>query len=60
LQYFFNDVVVKPYNFLGLFELDDPEQATALFVVISTAGSLLSSVVSGILSDRGGNEQLCR
>jgi hypothetical protein len=47
-------VVAKPYSLLGLFELDEPEQATSLFVIVSTVGSLLSSVVSGILSDRSG------
>jgi predicted MFS family arabinose efflux permease len=46
--------VAKPYNLFGLFELDQPEQATSLFVIVSTVGSLLSSVVSGILSDRSG------
>ncbi|ELR14318.1 transporter, major facilitator subfamily protein [Acanthamoeba castellanii str. Neff] len=47
-------VMMSPYNLFGLFELDQPEQATSLFVIVSTVGSLLSSVVSGILSDRSG------
>jgi MFS family permease len=51
------DVVERPYNFFGLFELHDPEEATGLFITLAMFGALFSALIGGLISDKVGHKQ---
>lgn len=56
--FFLEDMVGAPYSFFGLFEFKDHGVAMALFMFNSLMGSVASSLLSGVLSDRFGRKAI--
>jgi MFS family permease len=58
IYFFLHDLVGAPFDFFGLFTIDTVGPAMSLFMLNFLVGSVLSSLASGILSDKYGRKQL--
>lgn len=57
LQYYLTDMIGGPFEFLAV-KFDRPEQAAAFFIIPFFGGTMLSSIVGGILSDKYGRKPI--